>query len=534
MDETFVDLLRARAGDRGPDRYLLCGDSWLSYGDVAELAAGVAGGLFEAGVRPGDRIAVLLPNRQELLESFFGIAWAGGTFVPLNAYLKGEFLRHQLADSGATVLITDRPGLRAARPVLASADVRHVFVVDSPADRPAEAADDLESDGAIPFVTLHDAAPRAQSHHASPSDIAAIMYTSGTTGPAKGCTVSYGYFTTIGGVMVGEELVVPGDRIFTAMPLFHLAALGRVLNALVAPASMVIEPRFSAGTHLKRAREVGATVLFGVGPMAEALLAQPRRADDAELGLRLATFTPMTPASSAAFTERFGVQVISETYGQTECAPSCTTPVRGPRRAGTVGRAAPHLIVEVHDESDRPVAPGEVGEIVVRSKVPFGMFSGYWNNGAATAETWRNLWHHTGDLARVDEDGFLTFVDRMKDALRRRGENVSSQELEKAIVTHPAIEQAAVVGAPSPLGEDDIHAHVVCGPGEVLDPGDFFTFLVASVPYFALPRYVTVRSELPVTATGRVQKHRLRDLGITENTWDYEELGMAVAPGDRR
>jgi crotonobetaine/carnitine-CoA ligase len=211
------------------------------------------------------------------------------------------------------------------------------------------------------------------------------------------------------------------------------------------------------------------------------------------------------------------------------------SPVGGPRKRGTLGRPSPHLEVKLVDDEDVEVPPGTVGEIVLRPRDPNATYSGYWNKPEATVAAWSNLWHHTGDSARADADGFYTFVDRKKDCLRRRGENVSSFELEAAIATHPDITAVAVCGVPSPLGEDDIKACIVWTPPSPPTPDELFTFFKDSLPYFAIPRFVELRASLPVTAaTGRVTKHVLRAEGITPSTWDLEELGFSVARADRR
>jgi crotonobetaine/carnitine-CoA ligase len=242
--------------------------------------------------------------------------------------------------------------------------------------------------------------------------------------------------------------------------------------------------------------------------------------------------------SQAEFERRFGTPVTGELYGQTECLGITLSPV-GPdptqRKRGTIGRSSPALEVKLVDDDDVEVPPGTVGEIVVRPRDPDATYSGYWRNSDATVAAWSNLWHHTGDSARADADGFYTFVDRKKDCLRRRGENVSSFELEGAIATHPSISQVAVCGVPSPLGEDDIKACIVWTRAEPPSPDELFTFFRDSLPYFAIPRYVELRAALPVTeATGRVKKHVLRAEGITPSTWDLEEFGFSVTRAERR
>jgi crotonobetaine/carnitine-CoA ligase len=242
--------------------------------------------------------------------------------------------------------------------------------------------------------------------------------------------------------------------------------------------------------------------------------------------------------SQNAYAERFGVQVISETYGQTECNPITGSPIdRHPSKRASLGRANPSLEVRLVDDGGHEVPTGEVGEIVMRAREPDVMFAGYWNQPSAAAVSATAAdeppWHHTGDLARADEDGYLYFVDRKSDSMRRRGENISFLEVEAAILGHPKIAAVAVHAVPSPLGEDDVKACVVLAPGPSFEPAELHTFLRDTLPYFAVPRYVEFLDELPLTPTRRVQKHVLRSRDNAA-AWDFERLGLTIAKSDRR
>src|SRR6185437_4811340 len=247
-----------------------------------------------------------------------------------------------------------------------------------------------------------------------------------------------------------------------------------------------------------------------------------------------AVFIPMAPAAQHEFERRFGVRVLAEGYGQTEVLPATMGGVREGRDRPSCGKGLPWLDVQVVDPSDRVLPVGSVGEIVVRPLEPYSIFSGYWRKEAATLASWRNLWHHTGDLGYFDEDGMLYFADRKKDALRRRGENVSSIELEMAIARHPAVAQVAVHATPSSLSEDEIKACVVLADGASPEPEDLFAYFREHLPYYAIPRYVEFLTELPANAMGRVQKHKLRENWDSAATIDFESLGLTVARGARR
>src|SRR5439155_976329 len=282
------------------------------------------------------------------------------------------------------------------------------------------------------------------------------------------------------------------------------------------------------------AREEGATVTMGVGAMAQAVLATPPAPEDRDHRIRYSMWIALPPALQLRLEERFGAPVNAEGYGQTECAPVTFNRLSGRRRRETAGLAAPWLDVRIVDDDDVEVPRGETGEIVLRPLEPDSMFAGYWGRPDESLLAFRNLWHHTGDYGRMDEDGFVSFVDRKKDALRRRGENVSSMELEQAIVRHAKVAEVAVHAVPSPATEDDIKACIVVASGETVTPEELFAHFQADLPYFAVPRYVELLPALPKNAVGRVLKHQLRSAGVTPGTWDLESLGLTVSREDRR
>lgn len=506
---------------RQPDRLLVsCGGQERTYARMVTVAERLAGGLRAAGAGPGDRVAFLTASRMEMIDFVFGCARAGVIQVPLNSYLRGEFLLHQLRDCGATGIVVDAQGLETVTPLLGDLpDLR--FVVN---------LDDESS-----FGPVRDAAPPDAPCAATPDDVLALMYTSGTTGLPKGCILTHGYYVHAGHVMRTGWEFRHEDTMITAFPLFHLSGQANALmSTLTGGLSLYIETTFSASGFMARAREVGATVTMGVGAMALAILATPESPDDADHPLRFASWIPLPEPAQHALEKRFGLVVSSEAYGQTECAPVAITPPSAPRKRETCGAAAPGLDVRIVDGEDREVPRGDVGEIVVRPLEPDSLFSGYWNNPGATLDAFRNLWHHTGDMGRMDADGFLTFADRKKDSMRRRGENVSSLQVETAIVRHPGIAEVAVHAVPSPATEDDIKACIVPVAGAELTPEELFAYFKAELPFFAVPRYVELVDALPRNAMNRVLKHQLRDRGVTKGTWDLEALGLTVAAGDRR
>lgn len=529
VDRVLGEWLRAEAALDPDRRFVQCASDWVSLAELDRRSDRVAARLQAMGVGKGDRVAVNLPNRIEYVTLIYAIAKTGAIQVPLNTYLRGEFLRHQLAQTDPGVYITDEAGLRLLASVLPDLPRRPLLVLVGRAEDVTGLPDTLDytdwetTDGELTPVEVE------------PSDVCAIIYTSGTTGPSKGCTITHGYYCNLVNIFIDFGWYETGDVIFGANPLFHFSGqTWLVAAALAVRGSVIVEPSFSASRYMARIRETGATTALGMGAMGAAILAQPPSADDRDHALRHITFMPSTADLVQRFEDRFGIAPFAEVFGQSECWPALLGDPRGPRRPGSMGKVTPGLEVKIVDDNDVEVAPGHPGEIVVRPTEPYRLFTSYWNDEHATVSTFRNLWHHTGDQGRVDADGYFWFVDRKKDSLRRRGENVSSIELEQVILKHPAIANVAVHAVPSDLSEDDIKVCVVLAPGESIEPESLFEFFRTSLPYYAVPRYVEFLVELPANVNGRVQKFRLRERGITESTLDLEKLGLVVARADRR
>ncbi|WP_241666337.1 AMP-binding protein [Mycobacterium marseillense] len=530
-DRVLGDWLRAETA-ADPDReFVQCGGGWVTLAELDQRSDAVAAGLQGLGVGVGDRVAVILPNSIEYIVLVYAIAKAGAAQVPVNTYLRGEFLLHPLLETGAVLAVCDREAMQQVLLLVPKLPaLTGLVLVDGASPDPTTTLPQL------PLASLEASGRTFVPPALMPDDLCVIMYTSGTTGASKGCTISHGYYCSIPATFVSHGWFRTGDRIFGASPLFHFTGQVTIIaNALAARGSAVLEPSFHATTFMARAREVEATVVFGVGAMAMAILAQPPAAWDGGHGIRQSTWIPMIDRDQERFTRRFGIPVLSEIYGQSECWTVTLSYADDPnRRRSSLGRALQHLDVRLlgDDENDLPV--GQVGEILVRSKIPNRIFGGYWNNPAATAETARGGWHHTGDNGRFDDNGHLYFVDRKKDCLRSRGENVSSMELERAILAHSAVAAVAVHAVPSELGEDDIKACIVLIPEQVVEIDEMFGFFKTALPYFAIPRYLEFVDELPVNQTMRVQKHRLRERGITETTVDLQASGFVIERHERR
>ncbi|HYL53748.1 MAG TPA: AMP-binding protein [Acidimicrobiia bacterium] len=480
------------------------------------------------GVRHGDRVATLLANRAEQVVSFFAALKLGAVQVPINTAYKGEFLRHQLADSGARVFIVQGDFASRAVEVVGDAstpDLAYVVVVDPP-DAVIDAVPTMSWDDALATAASGGAIDSAKVR---PGDLACFIYTAGTTGPSKGCMLSHNYVVSLAEQIARAWDRKPDDIVLTPLPLFHFNAIAVcVVGSLVTGGSAAIERRFSVSNFWPEVHRTGATMVSMLGSLAILIANADDHPDQQGHRLRLCAAAPMPPDTDRAWQERFGCKTFSGGYGLTEASLLSMLDAGEQNKPGAAGKPNRHEFeVKLVDDDDVEVRTGEVGEIVCRPTGPNLMFAGYWNRPEATVEATRNLWFHTGDLGRLDEDGYVYFVDRKKDALRRRGENISSFEMEKVLYGHEAIRDAAVHAVPSPFGEDDVKVTVVLQDGAGVSEEDLCRWVAERVPFFAIPRYVEFRDDLPRNPVGRVLKYQLRDEGVTAATWDREAAGVS-------
>ena len=516
-EQTLPALLERQAAAYGDRTLLRFGSLERSFAEVRDAAAAAAGTLHEHGVAPGDRVAIMCENRIELLDMVLGCAWLGAVAVPLNTALRGAQLEHQLANSGARILAMDTALVEvlgwAARP----AGLEAVWALDG--------VPDTVPDGYTVAGPPEPGAPVAATT-VGPGDTGAILYTSGTTGVSKGVCCPHAQFYWWG-VIMGEVLELDDeDVLYTCLPLFHTNALNAFVQALMAGAVYHLGERFSASRFWTRAGESGATVTYLLGAMVNILMS--REAGQSDTAHRVTrALAPGTPASIFdAFADRFGVQLV-EAYGSTEANCTIAAPWRE-QQAGLMGFALPDFDVAVVDEHDAPVPDGVAGELILRHRPPFAFATGYWGMPEKTVEAWRNLWFHTGDRVVRDAGGRYRFLDRVKDAIRRRGENISSFEVEQALLQHPSVATAAAFPVPSELAEDEVAVAVILAEGADFDPVDLVRHCEPRLAYFAIPRYLVARTELPLTANGKVRKAVLREEGVTADMWDREQAGVQV------
>ena len=517
-EQTLPHLLERQAAAHAAATLVRDGGRERTFGEMRDHVAAFAGTLAGvAGIGPGDRVSVICENKLELLDIWLACGWLGAIMVPINTALKGAQLEHELESSGARVLVIDAellPQLESVESPLPA--LERIWVVGDGQGRWR----DYQLEG---FPAASEPVP---ARACGPGDPVVIHYTSGTTGPSKGvlCPHAQSYWW---GILVGEGLGIrQGDVLYTCLPLFHTNALNAFAQALLAGATYVIGPRFSASRFWQRLAEAEATVTYLLGAMVTILHGRSPGPEDRGHRVRVA-LAPATPAElHDAFRERFGVLLV-DGYGSTE-----TNAVIGCRwddqRPGFMGRVKDGFEARVVDELDQELPDGTGGELVLRHSAPFSFATGYFGQPEKTVEAWRNLWFHSGDRVVRDPDGYFRFLDRIKDAIRRRGENISAWEVERALQSYPDVETAAVIPVPSELGEDEVMACVVLREGAEPDPVGLLRHCEGLIAYFALPRYVDFVGELPLTSNGKVAKFRLRERGITPTTWDREQAGFEV------
>ena len=509
LPSSVCEILAQRARERpGEPCIHFEGTAW-SNAEIWEGAGRLAGGLAELGVRKGTHVALMLENEPRFYLTWFGLARLGAVEVPVNTAFFGESLAHVLADSGSEVLVLGDVGAEAVAGLETLPAALHTIVVTG--EVPAALA------ARVRVVRLDELDGETADAELSPLDPIAVMYTSGTTGVSKGVVLCHRYFVLVGHANAVNMRLGPEDRYLTCLPLFHgMAQLSGTMAPLYAGSDIVLTRRFSVSAFWDTCREQGVTSFGAIAAMTAMLYGAPPTPGDREHDVRYA-FAIAIPASlHEPFEERFGVRLVGG-YGLTEGSMLTYAPYDD-RRPGSSGRAVPHFDVEIHDEGGRAVPAGTVGEIVCRPRTHGAIMSGYHGRPEATLEAWRGLWLHTGDLGRMDADGSLTFVDRGKDAIRRRGENISSFEVESAVARLPGVAEVAAYAVPSELGEDEVMLAVVpSDPG--LSAEQLHVACAGVLPRFSLPAYIRFLDAMPYTPTNKVRKVQLREEGVTPSTW---------------
>jgi len=510
-----------------------------SYTQTWQAACRLARGLQRLGVQPGDTVVSLLDNSADAVFAWLAINLAGAISVPVNTAYKGEFLRHQIADAGAAVVLAEgdyaeRVAAVAAVDGALPALRRLVWRGAPPAAQPTGAT-------AVPLqswsdtVGTDDAEADDPGVDVQPDSLALLIFTGGTTGMSKGCMVSHNYACNQARQMLRITARNIDTITWTPLPVFHSnAVLTSLLCNMMIGARVALFPRFSVSQFWPEIERSGANDVGLLGTMLTLLAQAPdnqamQRCRERSQ-LRAAFGAPFPPALQATWRERFAVRhTVMGGYGLSECAIVTTLPFGMTAPAGSAGQCDESFDVRIVDDHDLELPPGTPGEIIVRPRRPHVMFEGYWNRPADTQKLMRNQWFHTGDIGKFDENGFFYFVDRKKDYLRRKGENISSMEVEGAFALHPELAEVAAHAVLSDLGEDELKITVVRQPGSTLTEAALWHWSVSRLPYFAVPRYIEFRVTLPRNPVGRITKYQLRDEGVTATTWDQHRAGLTLA-----
>jgi carnitine-CoA ligase len=502
-DEVVTPYLLERNAEERPDGRMAMfedGTVW-TFRDALSVARRSANALYVEGVRHGDHVAVLLPNGPDFLVAWLGIMYLGAVIVPVNLAFKATMLEHLFRVAEPVRVVTNEalsPNVRAVSdvPILYPGGLADGADAPVPRDREIEFWD---------------------THH--------VMLTGGTTGPSKAARCSHLHFHNLGLYGTLERDLGEDDVFLIDLPLFHTAALGMVGGCFTTRTPISVRSAPNLRRYWETLKETGATIGVVLSSMIGFLMAQPPSAADRDHRLRFLISIPITE-QPLAFMDRFAVPELVAAYGGTEAAVAMSSPLGAPIIPQTCGELRSGYQARVVDGNDVSVPPGETGELALRHEIPWTMSTEYVGDPEATARAWRNGWFHTGDLFRQDEEGQYFFVDRAKDAVRRRGENISCFEVERAVLTFPGIQEAACVAVPSPLGvEDEVKVWIVpSGAGEP-DFDKLARYLVEVLPHFMVPRYYELAESLPKNPSMKVQKFVLRDRGNSLRTWDMEADG---------
>jgi crotonobetaine/carnitine-CoA ligase len=505
----------------------LVGEAY-SYDRLDRESVSLAHGLRALGVGKGDTVFSMLDNGPLPTVLMFALFRLGAVYVGANTALKGEFLRHQASDTGARIIIAESDYVERILAIEDRlTDATHLFVHGGTAGiesaklaiAPAETLFSGDETTPLDVAVL-------------PSDLAMLVYTGGTTGPSKGCMISHNYACSLAKQIIDMAQLKPDDVVWTPLPNFHFNLIASTIVAsLMVGNRAAIYTKFSLSNFWPEIERTGATRANLMGAMLP-LIAQaednPAMLRMRERGqLKTMTGAPMPQDLAQTLADRFGVASYAGTaFGLTECSLLVSADADFPLPPNSVGARNPWFDVRIFDDDDTELPPGEAGEIVCRPRMPHIMFEGYWRRPADTLALWRNGWFHTGDVGKFDEAGCMYFVDRKKDYMRRRGENISSFEMDNCFRTHPAIEDVAVHAVKSDLSEDDVKVTAVLRPGFALTGEELCRWAIDNVPYYAVPRYYEFRDIIPRSVLGRVLKYELRDQGVTPSTFDMDKAGI--------
>ena len=525
LQERVLPKVLRCAAEAQPERpFILHGDAVLTYAQTERLSTQLAQGLKKWGVAKGARVGMVLDNSPRYLLTLFAVAKLGALNVPINTAARGDLLRYYLQDAGCTHVIVQDSYLEVLRVAWPGANLPVALVraeQRSCVDK-LPSWEDLLADGEALCES-------SVGFEVNAWDPWLILYTSGTTGPSKGSLCPNAHSLTIGRTQATRMALEPSDRLYTCLPLFHGNALNySMLTALWARATVALETRFSARRFWPDIHHYRATQFNGIMAVTSILEKLPVTPEERDNPVRIAALVP-PPPNRRQLEERWGLKIMSQYALSEACPVAVLAPGEAYDKPRTSGRVAENVELRIVDENDIDVPRGTPGEMIIRTREPWTMFCGYYGKPEATLAAFRNLWFHTGDRAYLDEDGYLFFVDRVKDAIRRRGENISAFEIETILRGHDAILEVAAVPVPSELGEDDVAVFIVKASAELTE-GDVIAYAVRNMAYYMVPRYVKFVDDLPKTPSQKVSKPAIREQAKAtyREMWDREAFGIEV------
>ncbi len=528
-DRTLPKVLAAAAQAQPNNPFILFRDETHSYADTELLSTQFAHGLRQWGVTRGSRIAAILDNSPQYIFTLFAVAKLGALNVPINTAARGQLLAYFLADCESTHVIVQEDYVDVLLEAWGGSFKVPTLVLRSNGESNGNAA-------VATLPTWHDVLSDGLARRESSLNVDLnawdpwlILYTSGTTGPSKGSVCPHAQSLAIGRTQAQRMDIGPADRMYTFLPLFHGNALNySTVTALWGRACIALETRFSASRFWSDVHHYQATQFNAMMIVTSVLEKLPVTPEEKDNPIRIAVMVP-PPANRRELETRWGLSIISQ-YAMSEAHPITVLDAgQAYDKPRTSGRVAPNMEVRIVDENDVEVPPGTPGEVTIRTREPWTMLLQYYGKAEATIQAFRNLWFHTGDRAFLDEDGYLFFVDRVKEAIRRRGENISAYEIELILRGHSDIVEVAAIPVPSEMGEDEVAVYVVRRSPDLTEK-DVVEFAIDRMAYFMVPRFVQFIDELPKTPSQKIQKFALREMAKAScnDMWDREKAGISV------
>lgn len=519
-DFVFSHLLERRAAEDKEAIFFTFEDKEYTLGGFNSQVNQMARNLVEQGVSKGTVVAVVMATSPEYLCLWFALAKIGAIEVPINSAYMGDILLHQLNTSGASFCVIDKNFYNNVNDVITGSEVKTCFVKDS---EPQRLTAEFKEFGQLQKIQDDSNLDIEITYR----DSCGIIFTSGTTGPSKGVLLSYRYLTAYGVMYADINVFHDDDVLMNFLPFFHLSGKFITIATLVCGGRMRLQSKLSVSGFFDEVKTHGITHSMGVGGVCNMLLSRPPLPDDADNTLRTIYAVPDPDVMHHKIEQRFNCR-LTTVFGSTEVGLPLFRSLDTGYRAESCGKQSPYYDVQIVDEYDNEVPFGETGEIVVRPKLPFLTASGYVGMAEKTVESWRNLWLHSGDSGRRDDDGWFYFEDRVTDSLRRRGENISSFEVEVLVSKHPAVSEVAAVAFPSELGEDEVRVFVILLAEHEASAEEIFKHCAETMPYFMVPRYIDIVTDFPRTPTAKIEKYKLRQAPQSDSTWDSVAAGWSV------